>query len=61
MSESAGVSILADNGHGEWRLTVPPGWANLRFFELAGQTDAIIRAVLRDDETLEELFLRTVQ
>ena len=59
--ESAGVSVLADNGHGEWRLSVPPGWPNLRFFELAGQTGAIVRAVLRDDETLEELFLRTVQ
>jgi ABC-2 type transport system ATP-binding protein len=58
--EAAGVTILADNGHGEWRLTVPPGWSNVQFFELAGQSDVVVRAVLRDDETLEELFLRTV-
>lgn len=58
--ESADVKILADNGHGEWRVQVPAGWSNLRFFELAGQTNAVVRAVLRDDETLEELFLRTV-
>ncbi|QEL13719.1 ABC transporter ATP-binding protein [Limnoglobus roseus] len=58
--EHAGVTILADNGHGEWRLTVPPGWSNLRFFELAEPCDTVVRAVTRDDETLEELFLRTV-
>ncbi len=58
--EAAGVAVLADNGHGEWRLAVPPGWANARFFELAEPCDAVVRAVMRDDETLEELFLRTV-
>jgi ABC-2 type transport system ATP-binding protein len=55
------VAIVADNGHGEWRVQVPAGWSNGRFFELAGQTDAIVRAILPDDETLEELFLRMVQ
>ena len=55
-----GVQILADNGRGEWRVSVPDGWANLMFFKLADLNDVVIRALLRDDETLEELFLRAV-
>jgi ABC-2 type transport system ATP-binding protein len=58
--ESEGVTVLGDNGHGEWRVTVPDGWANLAFFKLAEMNGVVIRALLRDDETLEELFLRTV-
>jgi ABC-2 type transport system ATP-binding protein len=58
--DAAGVKVLGDNGHGEWRVAVPAGWANLRLFELADRTGVVIRALLRDDETLEELFLRTV-
>ncbi|OWK43689.1 ABC transporter ATP-binding protein [Fimbriiglobus ruber] len=55
-----GVAVLAENGQGELRVTVPAGWSNLAFFKLADVNDVIIRALLRDDETLEELFLRTV-
>ncbi|HVK18900.1 MAG TPA: ABC transporter ATP-binding protein [Fimbriiglobus sp.] len=55
-----GVTVLADNGHGELRVAVPAGWSNLAFFKLAGCNDVVIRALVRDDETLEELFLRTV-
>ena len=55
-----GVRILEDDGHGAWRVAVPDGWSNLAFFKLAGVNDVVIRALLRDDETLEELFLRTV-
>ncbi|MGL6094797.1 MAG: ABC transporter ATP-binding protein [Fimbriiglobus sp.] len=58
--EAAGVKVLADDGHGEWRVLVPDGWSNLTFFRLAGETDVAVRAVVPDDETLEELFLRTV-
>jgi ABC-2 type transport system ATP-binding protein len=58
--EAEGVKVLADNGQGEWRVTVPAGWSNLVFFKLADLNDVTIRALLRDDETLEELFLRTV-
>ncbi|WP_439629062.1 ABC transporter ATP-binding protein [Gemmata sp.] len=54
------VRVLADNGHGEWRVAVPPGWANLDFFRLAETQNAVIRSLVPDDETLEELFLRTV-
>ena len=58
--QSEGVTVLADNGHGEWRVLVPEGWSNLGFFQLADSNDIVIRSVIRDDETLEELFLRSV-
>jgi ABC-2 type transport system ATP-binding protein len=58
--EAEGVKVLADNGQGEWRVAVPAGWSNLAFFKLADLNDVTIRALVRDDETLEELFLRTV-
>jgi ABC-2 type transport system ATP-binding protein len=57
---SEGVRVLGDNGHGEWRVAVPAGWSNLAFFKLADVNGVVIRALVRDDETLEELFLRTV-
>jgi ABC-2 type transport system ATP-binding protein len=55
-----GVTVLADNGHGELRVVVPAGWSNLAFFKLADLNDVAIRSLVRDDETLEELFLRSV-
>jgi ABC-2 type transport system ATP-binding protein len=55
-----GVKLLADDGQGEWRVAVPAGWANLSFFRLAEANEVVIRSLLPDDETLEELFLRTV-
>jgi ABC-2 type transport system ATP-binding protein len=55
-----GVSLLTDDGQGDWRITVPPGWANIAFFKLAAMHDVTIRSLVPDDETLEELFLRTV-
>ena len=57
---SEGVSLLADNGAGEWRVSVPTGWKNLTFFELAHNNSVVIRSLVPDDETLEELFLRTI-
>lgn len=55
-----GVSLLVDNGEGEWRVCVPSGWKNLTFFELARHNAVVIRSLVPDDETLEELFLRTI-
>jgi ABC-2 type transport system ATP-binding protein len=55
-----GVDILPNNGRGELRVSVPPGWNTRTFFLTAERMGAILRAVVRDDETLEELFLRTV-
>ena len=57
---SEGVKLLADNGQGEWRVAVPPGWTNIAFFKLAAIHEVVIRSLVPDDETLEELFLRTV-
>lgn len=57
---SGGVTVLSDDGQGEWRVAVPTGWANLNFFRLADAHDVVIRSLVPDDETLEELFLRTV-
>src|SRR5262245_53878991 len=37
-----GVTLLADNGEGEWRVAVPGGWSNLAFFRLAGETDVVV-------------------
>ncbi|HEV3435814.1 MAG TPA: ABC transporter ATP-binding protein [Gemmata sp.] len=55
-----GVTLLVDDGEGEWRVLVPTGWKNLMFFELARDNAVVIRSLVPDDETLEELFLRTV-
>jgi ABC-2 type transport system ATP-binding protein len=55
-----GVTLLADNGHGEFRVSVPSGWKNITFFELAHNNSVVIRSLIPDDETLEELFLRTI-
>jgi len=57
---SEGVTLLADNGQGEWRVAVPGGWTNMAFFKLAAIHNVVIRSLVPDDETLEELFLRTV-
>jgi ABC-2 type transport system ATP-binding protein len=55
-----GVNVLHNNGRGELRVQVPAGWATRGFFIHADQNQAVIRSMIRDDETLEELFLRLV-
>ena len=56
-----GVEFLGETVIGEWKVRVPAGWSNLAFFKLADLNDCAIRALVRDDETLEELFLRFVK
>jgi ABC-2 type transport system ATP-binding protein len=56
----AGVTVLEDMTTVEWRVQTPEHWSNLNFFELAQRHGVAIRALVRDDETLEELFLRTI-
>jgi ABC-2 type transport system ATP-binding protein len=56
-----GVQILSDNSRGEWRVAVPEPWSPREFFLLAQQNSILLRGVQRDDETLEEMFLRTAQ
>jgi ABC-2 type transport system ATP-binding protein len=55
-----GVQIIHDNGRGELRVAVPPGWITRAFFALADNHRVLLRGLQRDDETLEELFFRTV-
>jgi ABC-2 type transport system ATP-binding protein len=57
--ERSAVRVLSYNVRGEFRVSVPTGWVVRDFFRLAGESGAIVRAVLPDDETLEEMFLRT--
>jgi ABC-2 type transport system ATP-binding protein len=55
-----GVKLLQDNTRGEWRVAVPAGFATRTFFALAENHGVVLRGIQPDDETLEELFLRTV-
>src|SRR5205814_8106504 len=57
---SEGVRVLSDNGHGEWRAAVPGGWSNLASFKLADMNHVVVRALVRDRETLEARLLRAV-
>jgi ABC-2 type transport system ATP-binding protein len=59
--EAARVRVLSFNAKGELRVSVPAGWVPRDFFAAAARTGSVIRAVLPDDETLEEMFLRTAQ
>ena len=55
-----GAEVLHDNGRGEVRVAVPPGFATRTFFALADNHGVALRGLQRDDETLEELFYRVV-
>jgi len=56
-----GVNVLHDNGRGEFRLAVPPGWTTRAFFLLADHHEVLIRGIEPDDEDLEELFHRVIE
>jgi ABC-2 type transport system ATP-binding protein len=55
-----GLFWLPETGNGEWRVRTPEGWLNRDFFIEAAAAGVAIRMLVRDDETLEELFLRMV-
>jgi ABC-2 type transport system ATP-binding protein len=55
-----GVDILDDNGRGELRVAVPPGWVTRAFFALADNHGVLLRGLRPDDEDLEELFHRVL-
>jgi ABC-2 type transport system ATP-binding protein len=55
-----GVGIIHDNGRGELRVTVPPGWVTRAFFALADNHGVVLRGLQRDDEDLEEFFHRVL-
>ncbi len=55
-----GVRIIDDNGRGELSVVVPAGWTTRAFFALADNHGVLLRGLQRDDEGLEELFLRVL-
>jgi ABC-2 type transport system ATP-binding protein len=55
-----GADVLQDNGRGELRVAVPPGWATRAFFALAENHRVLLRGLAPDDEDLEELFHRVL-
>jgi ABC-2 type transport system ATP-binding protein len=55
-----GADVLQDNGRGELRVAVPPGWAPRAFFALAANHHVLLRGLAADDEDLEELFHRVL-
>jgi ABC-2 type transport system ATP-binding protein len=56
-----GVTFVDGGGRDELRVSVPAKWSNWMFFKLAEANGVAVRAIVRDDETLEELFLRTMR
>jgi ABC-2 type transport system ATP-binding protein len=56
----SGCDWLGETPAGEWRLRTSADWPSRRFFELAVECGCAVRSLDRDDETLEELFLRFV-
>jgi ABC-2 type transport system ATP-binding protein len=59
--QSLGVRVLSYNAKGELRLSVPEGWHSRDFFATANAVGVVVRTLTPDDETLEEMFLRTAQ
>ncbi|MFL5342911.1 MAG: ABC transporter ATP-binding protein [Gemmataceae bacterium] len=55
-----GANVLHDNGRGEVRVEVPPGWRTREFFVLAERRGIVLRGLQQDDESLEDLFYRVV-
>jgi ABC-2 type transport system ATP-binding protein len=55
-----GVTVLANNGRGEVRVAVPPGWVTRAFFALADNHGVTLRGLEPDDESLEEMFHRVI-
>jgi ABC-2 type transport system ATP-binding protein len=55
-----GVLLLHNNGRGELRVAVPPGWATRGFFVLADNSGLLLRGLQPDEESLEDLFHRVV-
>jgi ABC-2 type transport system ATP-binding protein len=55
-----GVTVVANNGRGEVRVAVPPGWVTRAFFALADNHGVVLRGLEPDDESLEEMFHRVI-
>jgi ABC-2 type transport system ATP-binding protein len=59
--EAAGVRIVSYNANGDLHVAVPDDWQPREFFRIANENGAIVRSLMPDDESLEEMFLRTAQ
>lgn len=57
--EASHVQVLKHNAKGEFRVIVPAPWQPREAFAVAAKAGVVLRAILPDDETLEEMFLRT--
>jgi ABC-2 type transport system ATP-binding protein len=57
--ETRGVTVRGVEN--DLSVVVPAGWRTRDFFALATKTGVAVRRLSRDDMTLEELYLKTVQ
>jgi ABC-2 type transport system ATP-binding protein len=58
VTEARGVTIVGQSTKGEFHVSVPTGWTPRDAFVIASESACQVRAVLPDDESLEEMFLR---
>ena len=56
---NAGVAVLEEKPQGDWRIETPEGFPTSRLFRLASESSTLLRGIRPDEETLEEMFLRT--
>lgn len=59
--DAADIRVIERKNRQEFRVSVPPGWQPSNAFRMARETGCVIRAIVPDDETLEEMFLRTAK
>jgi ABC-2 type transport system ATP-binding protein len=55
-----GVAVVHDDGRGALSVSVPAGWLTRTFFALADNHGVLLRGLQPDDESLEELFQRSL-
>ena len=56
---NAGAEIFDETSKGDIRARVPEGWTARDGFTMAREANVVLRGLVPDDETLEELFLRS--
>ncbi len=57
---SEGVTVVRDDGRGALSVAVPANWVTRAFFALADNHGVLLRGLQPDDESLEELFQRSL-
>lgn len=57
----ASIQVIERKNRVEFRVQAPTGWKPAEAFRMAKNTGCAIRAITPDDETLEEMFLRTAK